>query len=55
MLSKWEVERDRTFQGDEDEDFRIVANELLFPLYPFDLSPSGDVRDLHPPNRPEEY
>jgi hypothetical protein len=24
----------------------IVADELLFPLYPFDLSPSGDVKDL---------
>jgi hypothetical protein len=53
MLAKWEAKRGREFQADEMASVRLVAEELLFPLYPFDLSPSGDVRDLPPPDNPE--
>jgi hypothetical protein len=53
MLAKWEVKRGREFQADEKGSVRIVVAEMLFPLYPFDLSPSGDVRDLPPPDEPE--
>jgi hypothetical protein len=55
MLVKWEAKRSQDFQGDEGQTVWIVADELLFPLYPFDLSPSGDVKDLPPPRWPEEY
>jgi AbiV family abortive infection protein len=55
MLLKWEVKRGRNFQAEEEQNVRIVADELLFPLYLFELSPSGDVRDLPPPSWPEEY
>lgn len=53
MLAKWEAKRGREFQEDEMSSVRLVAEELLFPLYPFDLSPSGDVRDLLSPDEPE--
>jgi hypothetical protein len=53
MLRKWENERGEPFQ-ENDENFRIVADELLFPLYPFDLTSCGDVRDLPPPRWPVE-
>src|SRR6266478_964196 len=53
MLEKWEKKRGREFQADEEASIRLVAEELLFPLYLFDLSPSGDVRDLPPPDQSE--
>lgn len=53
MLNRWETARGRAFGPDEEENIRLTADELLFPLYPFDLSPAGDVRDLPPPEWPE--
>jgi hypothetical protein len=55
MLAKWEAKRGREFQASDLQNVRIVVDELLFPLYPFDLSPSGDVKDLPPPRWPEEF
>jgi hypothetical protein len=42
MLVKWEAKRDQDFQGDEEQTVRIVADQLLFPLYP--LSGKGLAR-----------
>jgi hypothetical protein len=53
MLSKWEVKRGHEIQTDEEHAALLVVKELLFPLYPFDLSPSGNVRDLPPPDEPD--
>ena len=55
MLSKWEAKRGHEIQADEEQAALLVVKELLFPLYPFDLSPSGNVRDLPPPDEPDYY
>jgi len=55
MLNRWEAARGRAFGPAEEESIRLIADELLFPLYPFDLSPSGDVRDLPPPEWPDAF
>jgi len=54
MLAKWERKRGQDFQDNDEPNIRLLVDELLFPLYPFDLSPSGDVRDLPPPRWPDE-
>jgi hypothetical protein len=55
MLQEWEVRRGQEFQDEYMGSIRIIRDELLFPLYPFDLSPAGDVRNLPPPDEPDHY
>ena len=54
MLNRWEERRGRRFTDEADvRSAEIIADELLFPLYPFELTPSGRVSDLLSPENPE--
>jgi hypothetical protein len=33
----------------------VLTHELLFPLYPFDLSLNRNFKELPPPDWPEDY
>ncbi|HEV3037108.1 MAG TPA: hypothetical protein VHA33_04910 [Candidatus Angelobacter sp.] len=54
MLNKWQERRRRAFENEADvTNANLIVGELLFPLYPFELTPTGNVRDLHPPDEPD--